>query len=318
MTSDHHQPHFQWSFLHPRYWGLWLGLLFALFLAFWPSRLRDRFAAWLGRSVGRRSRGARFRARVNLKTCFPDWDEQTVEQTLDRMFERAAQVMLSTGTLAVRSPRYLERRIKLRGEEHLQPLLDAGKPVVLMVPHSWAIEFPGVLIASRGHRWTTMMNPNPNPMLDWMMLLGRNRFQGKMYTRKHGIKAMLAALRDGHTAYYLPDQDHGMAKSEYVPFFATYKATLPGLGRMIEATGAVVVPLFATYNPETGLYEGHIRPAMLDLPSGDPAVDARRMNEELEAMIAPHPEQYMWILKILRSRPEGEIDPYTLAKRAQS
>ncbi|GAA5189581.1 lauroyl-Kdo(2)-lipid IV(A) myristoyltransferase [Ferrimonas gelatinilytica] len=287
-----------------------MALLFALMLAFWPYRLRDRVAALIGRFIGRRAGGTRRRARINLELCFPHWDAQRIEQLLDEMFERAAQVIFASGVLAVRSPAYLEKRIKLRGEEQLLTLLEQKRPVVLMVPHTWAIEFPGVLLTSRGVPWTTMMKPNPNPMLDWMMLLGRNRFPGKIFTRKHGIKRLLAAIREGRLAYYLPDQDHGMAKSEYVRFFGTHKATLPGLGMMVKATGAVVIPLYATYDPKTGLFEGHIRAPLTDLLSGDKARDARRMNEELEAMIAPYPEQYMWILKLLKSRPEGEPDPY--------
>ncbi|SHH18980.1 lauroyl-Kdo(2)-lipid IV(A) myristoyltransferase [Ferrimonas marina] len=308
--DDHHRPHFQWRFLHPKNWGLWAALLLGLFMAFWPRKLRDALAGALGRSVGRVAKGARHRARVNLNLCFPQWSPEQTEQVLDEMFERASQVMFATGILAVRSPRYLQKVIKLRGEEHLSAVLDAGEPVILMVPHSWAIEFPGVLLASRGHRWTTMMNPNKNPMLDWMMLLGRNRFQGKLFTRKHGIKALLNAVRHEHIAYYLPDQDHGPSRSEFVPFFATDKATLPALGRMVEATGAKVIPMYATYDPKQGVFEGHIRPAMTGLDPNDPHQDALALSQELEQMIAPHPEQYMWILKLLRSRPDGAPEPY--------
>jgi len=71
-----------------------------------------------------------------------------------------------------------------------------------------------------------------------------------------------------------------------------------------------VVPMLATYDPATGYYEGHIRPPLWDLPSGDREYDARRMNEEIEVLLTSRPEQYMWNLKLLKSRPEGEPDPY--------
>ena len=32
--------------------------------------------------------------------------------------------------------------------------------------------------------------------------------------------------------YYLPDEDFGAEQSVFVDFFATYKATLPGLNKM--------------------------------------------------------------------------------------
>ncbi|MEW5188074.1 lauroyl-Kdo(2)-lipid IV(A) myristoyltransferase, partial [Citrobacter freundii] len=37
---------------------------------------------------------------------------------------------------------------------------------------------------------------------------------------------------------------------------------------------------------------------------------ARRMNEEVEIFVTPHVEQYTWILKLLKTRKPGEIEPY--------
>ncbi|ADN76361.1 lipid A biosynthesis (KDO)2-(lauroyl)-lipid IVA acyltransferase [Ferrimonas balearica DSM 9799] len=309
-SETQHRPQFQWRFLAPRYWGVWLAVLVAGVFAFVPYRLRDRIAASIGKLGPRLTKRGYRNAQVNLQLCFPDWDNDQRHRVIVEMYQRAAQVLLSYSCLLLRSPEFLERRVRLVGEEHLLPLLEAGKPVILMVPHTWAIEFPGLLLAKRGYPMTTMMNPDKNPLVDWLMCRLRARYGGKLFARKDGIKQFLNAIRDGHSAYYLPDQDHGMAKSEYVPFFATHKATLPGLGRMTESTGAVVVPMLATYDPATGYYEGHIRPPLWDLPSGDREYDARRMNEEIEVLLTSRPEQYMWNLKLLKSRPEGEPDPY--------
>ncbi len=34
------------------------------------------------------------------------------------------------------------------------------------------------------------------------------------------------------------------------------------------------------------------------------------MNEEVEIFVGPRPEQYTWILKLLKTRKPGEIEPY--------
>jgi lauroyl-KDO2-lipid IV(A) myristoyltransferase len=34
------------------------------------------------------------------------------------------------------------------------------------------------------------------------------------------------------------------------------------------------------------------------------------MNEEVEVFVRPHPEQYTWILKLLKTRKDGDIEPY--------
>ena len=53
-----------------------------------------------------------------------------------------------------------------------------------------------------------------------------------------------------------------------------------------------------------------VRPPMDDLLDADDTTIARRMNEEVEVFVKPHTEQYTWILKLLKTRKPGEIEPY--------
>ena len=39
--------------------------------------------------------------------------------------------------------------------------------------------------------------------------------------------------------------------------------------------------------------------------SDDPEQSARAMNEEIEYFVTPTPEQYVWILQLLRTRKDG-------------
>ncbi len=49
-----------------------------------------------------------------------------------------------------------------------------------------------------------------------------------------------------------------------------------------------------------------MRPPMDDLATADDVTIARRMNEEVELLVGPNPEQYTWILKLLKTRKPGE------------
>lgn len=73
---------------------------------------------------------------------------------------------------------------------------------------------------------------------------------------------------------------------------------------------AKVVPLFPVYNGKTHQLDVYIRPPMDDLAEADDKTLARRMNEEVEVFVRPHPEQYTWILKLLKTRKAGDIEPY--------
>ncbi len=73
---------------------------------------------------------------------------------------------------------------------------------------------------------------------------------------------------------------------------------------------ARVIPLFPVYDGKTHRLDVLVRPPMDDLMDADDVTLARRMNEEVEHFVGPHPEQYAWILKLLKTRKEGETEPY--------
>lgn len=309
--AEGHIPKFTLAMLHPRYWPVWLGLLLVALVAFLPHRVRDALAGKVGRAVGRVAKSQRRRAAINLSYCFPELSDAEREVLIDKTFATAAQVMLAMAELALRSKSFLDSRTRFIGFEHVEQVKASGRNIIFMVPHAWAIDFPGIIMASKGMPIAAMFNPHRNPLVDWIWNSVRLRFGGRLHTRQDGIKAFLSSVRQGYCGYYLPDQDHGAEKSEFVDFFATYKATLPGLGKMMKVCNAAVIPLFPVYNSQEGMFEMHIRPPMDDLQDAEPAVAARRMNEEIEILVKPNPEQYIWILKLLKTRREGEIEPYS-------
>jgi len=299
-----YEPHFSWSYLKPKYWGIWLGILVLLLLAFIPFRLRDKFATKIGLLVGHKAKKQRKRAQINLQYCFPQWSEQQREQVIDDMFVVLAQVMLGIGEIAVRSKKHLQQRSEFIGIEHIKQAKEQGKNVILLVPHGWAIDASGIILHTHGIPMTSMYNPHRNPLVDWLWTLARQRFGGKMHARQNGIKPFLSHIRQGQMGYYLPDEDFGEEQSVYVDFFATYKATLPGINKMAKLAKAVVIPMFPRYNAQLGKYQMEIHPAM-DL-SDDPQQSARAMNAEIESFVTETPEQYVWILQLLRTRKNGE------------
>ena len=104
--------------------------------------------------------------------------------------------------------------------------------------------------------------------------------------------------------YFLPDEDFGEALSVYADFFATEKATLPGLNKMAKVAKAEVIPMFATYNAEKGKYVMEILPPIHF--DGTEQQSARAMNEVVEYFVEKDPKQYVWILRLLKTRRDGE------------
>ncbi|MFC0309211.1 lauroyl-Kdo(2)-lipid IV(A) myristoyltransferase [Gallibacterium trehalosifermentans] len=302
-----YEPQFRWEYLLPKYWCVWLGVFLLALLGFLPFRLRDSIAAKLGLLIGRIAKKQRRRAEVNLQYCFPEWREDHRQQVIDQMFVTVAQTMLGIGEIALRSEEHLQKRSVFIGLEHLQQAKASGQNIILLVPHTWAIDASGIILHTHGMPMTAMYNPHRNPLVDWLWNSVRERFGGKMHARQNGIKPFLNAVRKGEMGYYLPDEDYGEELSVYADFFATYKATLPGLNKMCKIAKAVVIPMFPRYNAQAGRYEIEITAPMT--LSDDEQYCARLMNQVIEQFVTPTPEQYVWILRLLRTRKDG-VDIY--------
>ncbi|WED21960.1 lauroyl-Kdo(2)-lipid IV(A) myristoyltransferase [Vibrio sp. JC009] len=305
IDSYLYNPTFKWEFLHPKHWPTWLGMVFAVLLAFIPPKIRDKIAASLSKVIVNRNGRIIRRTRTNLTRCFPEKSEQEVQELLYGCFAKATQFMLGYSELLVRSTKHNQNRGEMIGEENIIPYLDKGEKVIILAPHAWAVDYPAIMLAARGYKISTIMKPQKNPIGDWLMHVQRMQYGGRIFARSAGIKPFIRSIKDGYVGYWLPDEDHGAANSVFVPFFGTEKATLKGFGKMARLSRAKVVPVLPAYNDKTGKYEVHILPALEDFPTGDEETDARRMNQAIEDLVTPRPEQYMWNLALLKTQRDG-------------
>jgi len=211
----------------------------------------------------------------------------------------------------LRDPARIRERVEWHGREIIDQMKAEQQNVIFLVPHGWAVDIPAMLLASEGQKMAAMFHNQSDPLMDYAWNTARRGYGGRLHARNDGIKPFISSIRQGYWGYYLPDQDHGPEQSEFVDFFATYKATLPAVGRLMKVCRARVVPLFPVYNSKSHKLEIYVRPPMDDLLEADDHQLARRMNEEVEVFVRPHPEQYTWILKLLKTRKEGDIEPYS-------
>ncbi|KAF0679300.1 lauroyl-Kdo(2)-lipid IV(A) myristoyltransferase [Enterobacter hormaechei] len=303
-------PEFEKSFRHPRNWGAWLGVYAFAGMALLPASLRDPVLGKVGRLAGRLGKSARRRAQINLLYCFPDKSDAEREAIIDDMYTTAPQAMAMMAELALKGPEKIVERVDWKGLEIIDEMRRNDEKVIFLVPHGWGVDIPAMLMASQGQKMAAMFHNQGNKIYDFVWNTVRRRFGGRLHARNDGIKPFIQSVRQGYWGYYLPDQDHGPEHSEFVDFFATYKATLPAIGRLMKVCRARVIPLFPVYDGKTHRLSIEVRPPMDDLLTADDHTIARRMNEEVEVLVGPHKEQYTWILKLLKTRKPGETEPY--------
>lgn len=306
LERSGHIPKFEWSFLLPKYWGIWLGVFLLILISFIPNRSRTRLLAFLGKRISRYAKRARKRAQINLSLSFPEKSEAEREHIIDDMFALILPITLLLVDLTLNK----KNTIRWIGFEHIERAHQHNKNLIFMVPHGWAIDLPAILLAQKGYPMSGMFHHQNNKLIDWLWNKARLRFGGEIHSRDAGIKPFIQSIRQGKWGFYLPDEDHGPEQSEFVDFFGTYKATLPILGRLMKLCNASVLPLFPSYDLETSVLTVYVHPPMDDLVDQSEAYIARRMNEEIEKFVLRDPKQYAWVLRFLKTRKGDEPDLY--------
>lgn len=304
-------PEFKKNYLSPVYWSTWFLLGMIAGISMFPPSFRDPVLAKIGRWAGRLSKKARRRVTINLSLCFPEKSDTEREIIVDKMFATALQSIVMMAELAIRGPEKFQKRVFWKGLEILEEIRHNNRNVIFLVPHGWSVDIPAMLLAAQGEKMAAMFHQQRNPVIDYIWNSVRRKFGGRLHAREDGIKPFIQSVRQGYWGYYLPDQDHGPEYSEFADFFATYKATLPIIRRLMNISQAMIIPLFPVYDEKKHLLTIEIRPPMdACIASADNKMIARQMNKTVEILVGPHPEQYVWVLKLLKTRKLNEADPY--------
>lgn len=247
---------------------------------------------------------------VNLALCFPEKSEVQREQLAKAHFQVLGRSMLERGLLWWASRERLSRLIRVEGEEKIQALLDAKRPVMLLAPHFVGLDAGGVAITMRFDIVSIYAVQN-EAVFDHLILKGRSRF-GKqlLLSRRDGARSSIKAMKSGRPFYYLPDMDLRGRDSIFAPFFGIQASTVTALPRLARLAGAVVVPCATRMLPGGQGYVVEVGDPWTDYPTDDVEADTRRMNLWIEATARTMPEQYYWVHRRFKTRPGGDYRPY--------
>lgn len=302
-------PRFRRAWLAPRHWGSWIvaGLAWLLYRA--PRHWRDRLAAAATPLVQRHARRQRRIAEINLGLCFPEMPASERDALIDAHFALAVRITLDYGLLWFGRGEEILAAVRSHGEEHIAAAQAQGQRVIVLVAHALALDM-GICAFGVNYRALGPYKALENPVIDWLIARARTRFRGTVFEREEGIRPVVRGFRDGQILVYLADEDLGPQSAVFVPFFAEPKATLTTLGRLSRLGKAVVIPAVTRWNTADGVYDCYYYRPLTDFPSGDDALDARTMNAAVEALIRPDPAQYMWTLRLFKTRPPGQRKLY--------
>lgn len=298
-------PQFRWQFLLPQYWLLWLGVALLWLISWLPYPV----LMWLGKKLGhlfykvlkpRRRIAAR-----NIELCFPDMPAADREKLLRQNVEEAGRAVFDT-VIGWWWPAWRMRKLAhFKGYEHIQKAVAEGKGVLLLAFHMQHLE-AACQVFGLTHPSIGFYRPNNNPLLDWLQYRGRSK-ANKYMIGKRDVKGLIQALNEQEVCFYLPDQDYGRNRAEFVPFFAVKEtATTTGTLLFANAANCVVMPVYTQRLPDNQGYQVDVRPPLDVFPTGDDKADVTQVNQWVEEAVLRCPEQYLWLHRRFKTRPSEE------------
>ncbi|MBI4936677.1 MAG: lipid A biosynthesis acyltransferase [Nitrosomonadales bacterium] len=243
-------------------------------------------------------------ANINLRLCFPQMGEAERARLVRRNFMAFGRSLIERNILWWSSGERIRKLVRVEGLEHFEAV--KGQPAILLMPHFVAMDAGGQWIAQQIDT-VCMYSNQKNLYLTDLLLEKRGRFgKQRLYSRQEGLRPIIRGMRENLPFIYPPDQDQGIKDGAFIPFFGVPAATMTSVPRIARMTGAKIVPSITRMLPGGKGYVLTFYPAWENYPSGDDVADARRMNEFIEQRVLEMPEQYFWLHKRFKTRPDGE------------
>ena len=302
---------FDWHFMAPRYWPVWLGLVLMKCMAALPFRWQLAVGGQMGRLLGKIARRRRRIAAINLELCFPEWSPAERNALLEQHFAALGIGLFETAMAWWAPDEKLRGLARVEGAEHLERALAGGKGVILLTGHFTTLEL-GARFITWHQPFHAMYRSHKNPLYEIVMRRERERRSRFPPLPHEDLRGLLRAFRKGRAVWYAPDQNHGRRNSVFVPFFGIPACTITATSRLAALSGAAVVPYFPRRLAGTAGYEVVILPALEHFPGGDVTADTRRINELLEYYVRRAPDQYLWVHRRFKTRPLGSPSMYNL------
>jgi len=303
---------FKTAYLHPKFWSSWLVVGLSWVLARLPSSWQQAMATGLAKRLAA-SRISRIDTiRRNIELCFNEKTEQQQQAIVVANLTSSLLMIFDLVNMVWRSAEQHTQGVRVIGEQHLTQAISANKPLLLVSGHFTSLVVACMKLATLCP-FEAVYRRLDNPIFETQLYQrGLQKYPIGLFHRKD-IADMLKSLADCGTVVIVPDQDFGVKRGAFIPFFGIPTATITTIPQYARQTDAQVL-LFSCYREKDGACTLKFEPVLDHYPSDDDVADTGRWTNWLQACIREHPDDYWWMHKRFKTRPDGEADVY---KRSQ-
>ena len=287
---------------------------FIKILGILPRRLARAFGISLGwiiyfahvrlRKVGMR----------NLALAFPDKSVAERARILRGEFTSLGRQLAEV----CQFPRYtlsnVEDVVVYDGLENFEKAFARKKGVLFLTAHFGGWELSAFTHSLHGHWLHVVMRPMDNKYIDRMIRQYRTMHGNSVVDKDDFVRGLLAAMKAGEVVGILMDTNMTPPQGIFVDFFGIKACTASGLARIALRTDAAVVPTFTIWDSDLKKYRLRFDPAVELTRNGhleaDIAANTQKFTSIIEEYVRKYPEQWLWVHRRWKTRPEGEKSLY--------
>jgi len=294
------------NFIHPKYFPTWVLILLMRVGVFIPFRFQVFFGKMIGKLLYPVMTEFRKIAYSNISNCFPEKKQPQVTLLVRQHFEAIGISLFETANAYYASDKKIKKILTIKNEQYFTEALKKEGGVILFCSH-----FMPLMLGSRAllikHTIANIYRPQNNKLFNQVMVKGFVK-NGAIMIKSTDTRSIMKAINNSLPIWYAPDQDLGKNNSIFAPFFGIQTATASATARLAKNKNTRVIP-YSFFRTKYGYEMSFDRP-LNNYPSGNAIKDASRTNQILEKQIIKNPEQYLWIHRRFKTRPEGEENFY--------
>ena len=275
---------------------------------FLPLPLARVFANFCAKLLDRLIPKLRRVARINLAFALPELSPGDCERLIDGVFRSIARLLLAISRFPDIDKTNVHQWIRYEGLEHYLAAKASGRGVLVATAHLGNWELSAFTHAIMTEPMNVMVRPLDNPYVDRLVETRRQLSGNKLIVKRDSALTVVRALKNNEAVGMLIDQNTTAAEGVFVDFFGKQACASVAFAKFAARIGAAVIPGFAFWNEDERRYVLRFYPEIQI--SGDAQADTQRIHQFFEQVIREHPDQWMWIHRRWKTRPEGEPPIY--------
>lgn len=295
-------------------WSQYLPLrAFAAVVGCSPIDLNMQTASLMGDVFYHLDTRRRNRAIGNIQASFPHWSNEQVvnlaKQSMEHMFKLFIAEAVQMPSLI--TPATLHKHVQFHDVDQVTKRLSNNKPIIFITGHCGNWELLGYALSVLGYPIAALARPLDNPLInDWILGI-RERYGLQIVTKWGGVPVLQEILSSNTSVGFIADQNAG-SRGVFVPFFGRLASTYKSIGLLAMRYDIPIAAVHANRIGRRFQYEISVT----DYIEPDDWCDQEdplyyitaRYNRAIEQMIHVAPEQYLWLHRRWKSRPQHEIE----------